>query len=110
MCTRYHGYHRRVGDTSEYRKAAIERAVEGAGRSSVADRRAAFANDGVPEAARALIAKVVDHAYKVTDADVAAAAAALGDDQVFELVICAAMGEATRQLEAALAVLAEVSP
>jgi hypothetical protein len=110
MWTRYHGYHRRVGDASGYRKAAVERAVEGAGRSSVEARRAAFANDGVPEPARALIAKVVDHAYKITDADVAAATAALGDDQVFELVICAAMGEATRQLEAALAVLDEVSP
>lgn len=92
------------------REQVIARAVDGQGRASNEQRRAAFANAGVaPEAARALIDKVANHAYKVTDEDVAAAkAAGLTEDQVFELVVCAALGAAKRQHEAALAALAEV--
>jgi len=96
-----------MSDTRGYREAASRTATAGPGRSSVEARRAAFANDGVPEPARALLAKVVQHAYRVTDADMAAAAAALGQDEVFELVVCAAMGQATRQLAAAMAALDE---
>jgi alkylhydroperoxidase family enzyme len=53
-----------------------------------------------------LVEKVARHAFRVTDEDVAAArSAGLREDQVFELVVCAAVGEAHRQHEAALAAL-----
>ena len=92
------------------RDKVIERAVEGAGKASREARRAAFANSGVtPEAVRTLIDKVAKHAYKVTDEDVAAAkAAGVSEDQIFELVVCAALGQAKRQYDSALAALAEV--
>jgi alkylhydroperoxidase family enzyme len=91
------------------RAQVIERAVEGPAKASPEARRAAFANDGVaPEAVRVLLDKVARHAYRVTDEDVAAAkAAGLSEDQIFELVVCAALGQAQRQLDAALAALAE---
>lgn len=90
------------------REAAIKAAVEGTARSSAEARRVAFANgDGIPDAARALLAKVVRDATTVTDDDMRAAAAALGEDATYELVVCAAMGQATRQLDAALAMLDE---
>jgi hypothetical protein len=93
------------------RDQAIERAVEGAGKASREARRAAFANSGVtPEPAAALIDKVAKHAYKVTDEDVAAAkAAGLSEDEIFELVVCAALGQAKRQYDTAMAALKEAT-
>ncbi len=42
-----------------------------------------------------------------TDGDIAAVkAAGFSDDQTFELVVCAAVGEATRQYQSGLAALA----
>ena len=88
------------------RAAVLERALHAAGKSSGTDRRAAFDNREVPPVARALIAKVAQEAWTVTDEDVAAVkAAGLSDDQIFELVVCAALGASTRQLDAALAAL-----
>jgi hypothetical protein len=96
-----------MSDTRAFREAVIETTTAGPARSSAEQRRAAFGNDGVPDAARPLIGKVFAHAHKVTDDDVHAAAMALGEDEVFELVACAAIGAANRQLDAALAALAE---
>lgn len=92
------------------RDQVIERAVEGKGEASREARRAAFANSGVtPEPVRALIEKVARQAWKISDEDVASAkAAGLAEDQIFELVVCAALGAAKRQYDAALAALAEV--
>ena len=84
--------------------------LEGEGHASREHRSAAFANDGVPESVRALIEKIAKHAYKVTDDDIAAAkAAGLTEDQIFELAVCTAMGQASRQYENALAALAEAT-
>lgn len=91
---------------TRYRKAVVERALEGSGRADGAARRAAFDNQGVPEASRVLIDKVARAAWKVGDKDIAAArAAGASEDEIFELVVCAALGESTRQLESALAAL-----
>jgi alkylhydroperoxidase family enzyme len=88
------------------REAAIERILRGPGRASPDARRAAFENAGVDNRAHALIDKVARTAWKVTDGDVAAAkAAGLSEDEVFELVVCAAFGQSSRQLRAALAAL-----
>jgi alkylhydroperoxidase family enzyme len=92
---------------TRYRRAAVERAVHGPGQASGEARRAAFDNAGVPAAAAALVDKVARNAWKVTDEDVAAArSAGLSEDEIFELVVCAAYGQATRQLDAGLAAVA----
>jgi len=98
-----------MSSATKVRKAATERVLRGAGKTSPAVRQAAFDNRDVAEPARALIDKVVKHAYKVTDEDVTAAKQQLSEDQIFELVVCAAVGQATRQLEAALAALDEAT-
>ena len=88
----------------DHRKALISRVLDGAGTSTNQARHAAFA--GASEAAPALIEKVTKHAYKVVDEDIAAAkSAGLSEDQIFELVVTAAVGQANRQLESALAAL-----
>ena len=59
-----------------------------------------------------LLVAVTRNAWKVTDEDVAAVkAAGVPEDQIFELAVCASLGQSTRQLDAALAALdaAEVS-
>ena len=92
------------------RDKVVARILEGEGTSSKADRKAAFANEGVPEGARALVDKVARNAYRVTDEDVAAAKkAGVSEDAIFELVVCAAIGQATRQMDNALAALEEAT-
>lgn len=83
-----------------------ERIREGHGRSSIAQRKAAFDHTLPSGVLQALIGKVAKHAYRVTDEDVAAArASGLSEDEVFELVVCGAVGEANRQYDGALAAL-----
>jgi alkylhydroperoxidase family enzyme len=97
-----------MSDITQARKALVARILEGDGRASHAQRRAAFDNAGLREPLRSLIDKVAKHAYKVTDEDIAAAReSGLSEDQIFELVVCAAVGQATRQYDAAIAALLE---
>jgi hypothetical protein len=87
-------------------KALASRILEGEGKASSSDRRAAFNNSGLAEPAATLVDKVAKNAYRVTDEDIAAARdSGLSEDRVFEIVVCAAIGEATRQYDTALASL-----
>lgn len=89
-------------------RALVARILDGDGRASRGARLAAFRNEVTDEPLRTLVNKVATEPARVTDADVAAVkAAGVAEDEVFELVICAAVGQATRQYEAALAALAE---
>jgi hypothetical protein len=97
-------------DIAQGRRGLVARILEGDGRASHAQRRGAFDNTGLAEPLRTLIDKVAKYAYKVTDEDIAAArTSGLSEDQIFELVVCAAVGQATRQYDAALAALATAS-
>jgi alkylhydroperoxidase family enzyme len=95
-----------VANIQEARRALVARILEGDGTATHVQRRAAFDNEGLEEPLRTLVRKVVERAHTVTDEDVARARqAGLSEDQVFELVVCAAVGQATRQFEAAVAAL-----
>jgi hypothetical protein len=95
-----------MSDIKQARKKMTNRILEGAGSASPSERRAAFNNSGLAEPPATLIDKVARHAYSVTDEDIAAArASGLSEDQLFELVVCAAIGQATRQYDTALAAL-----
>lgn len=85
----------------------LARVLDGAGKAPLALRRTAFENAGLDEPLRTLIDKVANRAYQVTDEDIAAVrAAGLSEDQIFEVVVCAAIGQANRQYSSALAALA----
>ena len=86
-------------------EALIARVRDGEGKASREARRAAF--DKPETCDGPLLAKVAAHAYKVTDEDVAAAKASASEDEVFELVVCTAIGQAKRQYDAAMAALEE---
>ena len=62
----------------------------------------------LPEPLRPLLDKVATTSAQVTDEDFATAlAAGSTEDELFELVICAAVGQSARQYEAGLAALAQ---
>jgi hypothetical protein len=88
------------------RREVIDRVLSGPGRSSADERRAAFENRGVAEPMRPLVDKVTRNAWKVTEEDVAAPkAAGVAEDEIFELVVAASLGQSARQLQAALAAI-----
>lgn len=89
-------------------RVLVNRILRGPGRAPADQRTRAFDNADLPEPLRPLLDKVATRSAEVTDADFATAMqAGFTDDQLFELVICAAVGESTRQYEAGLAALAE---
>jgi hypothetical protein len=95
-------------DHRRLREAVTKQTIEGPGASTVEDRRAAAANDGVVESRRAFVDKVANRAYEITDDDIASLKqAGISEDEIFELAVCAAIGQATRQLDAAMAALDE---
>jgi hypothetical protein len=90
----------------QQRKALIERILDGAGTAMKSERRATFENIGLVEPVKALIQKVATQATAVTDRDIAAVRESdLTEDQIFEIVICAAVGQSTRQYDSARAAL-----
>ena len=99
-----------MSDIRQAREALVARILKGGGYASRTQRFAAFNNAGLAGPVSTLIDKVAKCSYKVTDEDVAAAkAAGLSEDQIFELVVCAAIGQATRQYDTALAALMAAS-
>jgi alkylhydroperoxidase family enzyme len=95
-----------MSDIDKAREALTSRILEGNGQALPSERRAAFDNNGHAGPLGTLVDKVAMHACRVSDEDIAAArAAGLSEDQVFEIVVCAAIGQATRQYDTALAAL-----
>jgi hypothetical protein len=88
------------------RRALVTRILEGEGKASRSQRRAAFDHLGLAEPLKTLIDKVTTQAYRVIDEDVAnVKESGLSEDQIFEIVVCAAVGQAARQHDTALAAL-----
>ena len=99
-----------MSDIRQAQKALVRRILEGDGKASPSERRAAFNNIGLAEPLGTLVDKVAKHAYRITDEDITAAkVSGLSEDQVFEIVVCAAVGQATRQYETAFASLNDVT-
>jgi hypothetical protein len=88
-----------MSDIREARNALARRILEGAGKASPSVRRAAFNNSSLAQPLSALVDKVARRPYT------AATVSDLSEDQVFEIVVCAAIGQATRQYDTALAAL-----
>jgi hypothetical protein len=88
-------------------RAAVEQAVlRGPGQSTPEQRQAAArGGEGLSEELAALVQKVRLHAYRITDAEVAALRAKHSDDVLFELIVAAALGAAQLRLEAGLRAL-----
>jgi len=95
-----------MSNIKEAQAALVKRLLDGIGDSPVADRRAAFNNSGKEGSTASLVSKIANRAYAITDADITAArAAGFSDDQLFEIAVCTAVGQAMRQQQSALAAL-----
>lgn len=97
-------------DITELHRALIARILDSDTQTPTELRRAAFDNAGLSEPVRTLVDKIALRSYAVSDDDVAAArAAGLTEDQIFEIAVCAAVGQAGRRYDSALAALAEAT-
>ena len=95
-----------MSDITSLHSSLVARVIEGEGRASAEIRRAAFANTGLPEPLSRFVDMVAHGATSVTDADIRALLhAGLSEDEIFEIVVSAAIGQATRQHQNALAAL-----
>jgi hypothetical protein len=91
-------------------QALVGSVLDGAGTAPANQRAGAFHNDGLTPPLDTLISKVAMGPAQVTEADFSAArASGFSEDQLFELVICAAVGQSARLYEAGLAALAEAT-
>jgi hypothetical protein len=89
------------------RDRVLESVLQSAGVSDPTIRRAAAEGTGTPSDLQPLVDKIHRHAYKVTDEDMARAQAKYGDDQMFEIVVSAALGASRQRLLAGLNALEE---
>jgi hypothetical protein len=89
------------------RDRVLDSVINGPGVSDAGLRRAAAEGTGVPADLQPLVDKIHRHAYKVTDEDMARAQAKYGDDQMFEIVVSAALGASRKRLLAGLKALEE---
>ena len=96
------------GDSRALIRAIEQRILTGPGMAPPDLRAKAFKNSDLNEPLSTLLDKVANRSFQVTDADFAAATAAgFTADQLFELVICAAVGASSRLYQTGLAALAE---
>ena len=95
-----------MSDINSLHSSLIARVLESEGRASIEIRRAAFDNERLAEPISQFVEKVAHSARTVNDADVSTLRrAGLSEDQIYEIVVCAAIGQATRQYQSALAAL-----
>jgi hypothetical protein len=95
-----------MSDIRQARRALVANVLEGNGTASHIQRRAAFDNAGLSKPTSTLVNKIVQHADKITDDDIVAlGASGLSEDQIFEIVVCAAIGQAARQYDTAFEAL-----
>jgi alkylhydroperoxidase family enzyme len=89
------------------RDQVLDSVLNGPGTSDPSVRKAAADGSGVPTDLQSLVDKVHRHAYKVTDEDIARIQPKYGDDQMFEIVVSAALGASRNRLLAGLKALDE---
>ncbi|HZJ00870.1 MAG TPA: hypothetical protein VFD22_09415 [Gemmatimonadaceae bacterium] len=90
------------------RDRVLESVLSGRGESDPAIRAAAADGAGLPPDLQAVVEKIHRHAYKVTDEDISRLQAKYTDDQLFEIVVSAALGASRQRLRAGLAALEEI--
>ena len=90
------------------RDRVLESVLAGRGESDPSIRSAAADGSGLPAELQAVVEKIHRHAYKVTDEDISRLQAKYSDDQLFEIVVSAALGASRQRLRAGLAALEEI--
>jgi hypothetical protein len=84
------------------RDRVFQLVLDGRAETEPVLRHAAADGRGVPAELQSLVDKIHAHAYKVTDEDIARLQTKYSDDQLFEVIVSAALGASRRRLEAGL--------
>ena len=92
---------------ADLRDRVLKSVLAGPGESDPAIRSAVADGKNVPADLQVLVDKVHRHAYKVTDEDIKRLQAKYGDDQMFEIVVSAALGASRNRLLAGMKALDE---
>jgi hypothetical protein len=90
---------------AKLRDIVLHGVLEGPGETEPGLRTAAADDHNVPAEIRSLVDKIHRHAYKVTDDDLARLQAEYSDDELFEIVVSAALGASRKRLLAGLEAL-----
>lgn len=90
---------------AELREKVLNGVLRGGGESDPALRRASADGAGAPPDLQLLIDKIHNRAYTVTDEDIATLEAKYGDDEMFEIIVSAALGASRKRLMAGLTAL-----
>ena len=89
------------------RDQVLKSVLAGPGESDPATRNAVADGKNIPADLQVLVDKVHRHAYQVTDEDIKRLQAKYGDDQMFEIVVSAALGASRNRLLAGMKALDE---
>jgi hypothetical protein len=89
------------------RTRAVESVLDGPALTSSSLRHAAAERAELPPELRELIDKIHNHAYRVTNEDITRLQATYSDDQLFEIIVSAALGASGHRLAAGLRALEE---
>jgi alkylhydroperoxidase family enzyme len=87
------------------RDRVLQLVLDGRGETDPTLRRAAAEGHGVPAELEPLVQKIHAHAYKVTDEDIARLQTTYSEDQLFEIVVSAALGASRQRLDVGLQAL-----
>jgi alkylhydroperoxidase family enzyme len=90
----------------ELQEATAQAVLRGPG-TTPAELRQAVARGEPPEELAALVDKIRRHAYRVTDEDLETLRDRYTEDQIFEVVVAAALGAAEARLHAGMRALEE---
>ena len=93
-------------DLAALQRATHHTVLEGPGHTATRLRQE-VADAEAPADLAPLVDKIRNHAYRVTDADIDALRATYSEDQLFEIIVSAALGAAEHRLARALAVVEE---
>jgi hypothetical protein len=85
--------------------ALEESVLRGEGHTPAALRQAAASGAGLPPDLSTLVEKIHRHAYRITDEELASLRAQHTEDELFEIIVAAALGAAAVRLQAGLRAL-----
>ena len=89
------------------RDAVLRSVLDGPGETDPSLRHAAAEGVGMPDDLQALVDKIHQHAYRVTDEEIEVLQKKYGDDQLFEIIVSATLGASRQRLMAGLRALEE---
>lgn len=90
---------------AELRDQVLRQVLDGPGETEPALRHAVAANSDVPTDLKILIDKIHAHAYRVTEHDISRLKEKYDEDELFELIVSAALGASRKRLRAGLRAL-----